>query len=250
MGILDALFGKSGAGPSERQVAAAVKTLEFRHGEPARRYEAAERLAKWDTPEATSALLKRFTFNAESTTSDEEEKAHVADLVAGKGAAAVAPVLQYLRTEGEVGWALRVLERLLPADQVRDRVLDLLCELDVLFDREPQRKVDLIRSLSDHRSEPRVPEVVARFLEDTDDRVRIAAVELLAACGRSEDHERLIDALVAAEDRPRVKSALLASMAEHGVVARGRKAEVEPLLPAGYYLTREGAVKRLGRAEP
>ena len=36
-------------------------------------------------------------------------------------------------------------------------------------------------------------------------------------------------------------------MAEQGISVKGRKADVEPYLPEGYYLTREGVVKRLGR---
>ena len=70
MGILDSLFGGSGGKPSPRKVATETRALETRHGEPARRYQAAERLAEWaaDDPEAMDGLLGRYTINAEKET--------------------------------------------------------------------------------------------------------------------------------------------------------------------------------------
>lgn len=248
MGLLDSLFGGS-SGPSSRKIDAAQRALEHRHGEPARRYEAMEKLASWNTPEATEALLKRFTFASTSTTSDEEEKARVAELLQAKGRDAVEPLVHYLKTEEELAWPLRVLHRILPEDEFRDRATDVLAGIDVQFDRTPTRKVELIHALAPHAHEQRVAETIAAFLEDTDDRVQIAAVEVLASNGRPEDQERLTATLIEADERPRVRSAICSAMAAHAVSVKGRKAEVEPLLPEGYYLTRDGVVKRLGTAE-
>lgn len=247
MGLLDSLFG--GKGPSTRKIDSAVRTLEFRHGEPARRYEAMDRLAAWDTPEATRGLLRRFTFASTSTTSDEEEKAYVGRLIEKKGHEAVDPLLEYLRSEEEVAWPLRVLERILPQEEFRERVTEILAKLDVHFDRMPVRKVEIISALAPHVGERSVADAIGAFLEDTDDRVRIAAAEALATTGVAEDHQRLVGALLECEDRPRVRADLCALMAAHGVSVQGRKADVEPLLPEGYYLTRDGVVKRLGKAE-
>lgn len=247
MGILDAFFGGSNE-PSPKRIAATVQVLQSRHGEPIRRYQAADRLAKWGTPDALIGLLRRFTFNAEKDTSDDDEKAHVADLLEQAGDAAIEPILHYLRTEEEVSWPLRVLERLVPEERFRDTLVSILSSFDVDFDRIPQRKVLVIAALEPHRDVPGVADAVAAFLEDTDDRVRIAAIDLLGGCRRAEDSGRLVEALVASEDRPRVRAAVVDAMVANGLSVKGRKAEVEPLLPDGCYLTRDGTVKRLGKS--
>jgi hypothetical protein len=245
MGILGKLFGSSG--PSPRQVASAVGALLMRHGEPVRRYEAADRLAAWRTTEAIDGLLRRFSVAAASETSDDEEKAYVAELIEKMGRDAIPSIERYLRREADVAWPLRILGKLCSPDELRDRVLAALATYDAHFDPNPERKVETIHVLVPHAAHEAVAEAVARFLEDTDDTVRIAAVELLSTAGRDVDHHRLVDALVASPDRPRVKSAIARVLADKGLSVPGRKAEVEPLLPQGYYLTREGGVKRLGK---
>jgi hypothetical protein len=247
MGFLDALFGGGSDGPSERKIASTVAILQRRHGEPALRYQAADKLAAWKTGPAIDALLKRFTFNAASETSDEEEKAYVADLIEKIGADAIPSIEKYLRNEAEVGWPLKVLSRLVGPEEFRRRVLAIMEGYDTHFDRNPERKVETLDALVAHASAPEVAEATTRFLEDTDDTVRIAAIELLVASGREVDMDRIVDVLVASTDRPRVIVTACAALAEKGWVVKGRKAEVEPLLPQGYYLTREGGVKRLGK---
>ena len=54
-------FFKRGQPPSTRQIEKLVKRLTEPQGEDAPRIEAAEKLSDWETPEATYALLKRFT---------------------------------------------------------------------------------------------------------------------------------------------------------------------------------------------
>lgn len=246
MGILDGLFGGS-KGPTPRKISSSVSILQTRHGEPIRRYQAAERLAQWGTPEAVDGLLLRYTVTAEKETSDEEEKAHVAELLEKLGAEKVVPAIsRYLPRHAHVNWPLRILGRLVSPDEFRGVVTEVLGQLDIHFDRHPERKVELIHALEDHAADPTVGETVAAFLDDTDDTVRIAAARLLASGGSQQAIDRLVDTLVESRDRPRVIDAICAALAEAGAAVKGRKAEVEPMLPEGYYLTRQGGVKRLG----
>lgn len=246
MGFLNALFGGTDA-PTEKQVLAAVKALETRHGEPARRYEAADRLAAWGTPDALLGLLRRYTFNAEKEMSDEEEKAYVADLLEKAGRKAVGPIEKHVQSEAEVAWALRILERVLPQEEFRERACAILSRLDVHFDRIPERKVDILHALAPHASDARVADATLRFLEDTDDSVRIAAVELLLASGRDADRDGLLECLVRSGDRPRVLAAVLDGFAAKAWPLGDRIDEVRGVLSAdqGFALTKDGLVVKL-----
>lgn len=247
MGFLDSLFGGD-KGPTPKKIASNSTLLEKRHGEPARRYQAMETLIGWNTPESLDAVLVRYTVTAEKDSSDEEEKAWLADKLAALGPELVAPAIErHLRKHPSVGWPLRVLNRVLDPGAVADIVAGVLEGLDVHFDRSPERKVELIHALMDHATREGVAAKVVPFLDDTDDTVRIAAGELLARSGDAAHHEALVMAFIDAADRPRVSSELIKHMSDQGLSVKGRKAEVEPHLPEGYYLTREGVVKRLGQ---
>lgn len=247
MGFLDSLFGGD-KGPTPKKIASNTSLLEKRHGEPARRYQAMETLLAWGTPECIDAALVRYTVTAEKDTSDEDEKAWLADKLAGMEAELVAPAVErYMRRYPSVGWPLRVLNRVVSPEDAADRAAAVLEGLDIHFDRHPERKVELIHGLMEHAGREGIATRVLPFLDDTEDTVRIAAGELLARSGDDQHHDAFVTAFVEASDRPRVSAELIKHMSEHGFSVKGRKAEVEPLLPEGYYLTREGIVKRLGK---
>ena len=246
MSFLDNLLGRSRT-PTDKKIASTVTVLQRRHGEPAIRYQAADKLASWGTPAAIEGLLKRFTVTVASEMSDDEEKAYVAELVEKKGEEAVPLVVSYLRREAEVSWALRILSKVLPPDEFRARVVEVLSALDPHFDPNPQRKVEMIEALAEHATQPDVARVVSRFLTDTDDAVRIEASAVLSRAGAEEDVTALVDCLIDSRDRARVISAVVENLVERALSVKGRKADVESVLPSGYYVTREGVVKRLGK---
>jgi len=247
MGFLDSLFGGD-KGPTPKKIATNASILEKRHGEPARRYQAMETLLEWKTPESIDAVLIRYSVSAEKETSDEDEKAWLGDKLAALEADLVAPAIErHLRIYPSVGWPLRVLNRVIDPALAADRVAAVLEGLDIHFDRQPERKVELIHGLMDHAAREGIGQRVAPFLDDTDDTVCIAAGELLARTGDPAYHDALVTAFIESVERPRVQSELIKHMAEQGLSVKGRKAEVEPVLPEGYYLTREGIVKRLGQ---
>ena len=245
MGLLDSLFG--GGGPSPRKIDGTTRALKARHGEPARRYQAAERLAEWRTPYAVDGLLSRYTVTVEAETSDDEEKAYVSELLDKIGAELVVPAIdRYLRREAQVSWPLRILARMVTPEEFRSSVSAVLATLDVHFDRQPERKVETLHALMEHCAHREVSDAAAPFLDDTDDTVRMAAAELIAKSDREDRGDLLVSALAQADDRPRVLDAICRAMADNQLSVKGRKAEVEPMLPEGFYLTRQGAVKRLG----
>ncbi len=248
MGILDALFGP-GKTPTPKRIASQVEALKQRHGDPSFRYVAADTLAGWGTPEAIAGLLDRYTMNVASETSDEAEKAYVAELLVDKlGRAAVEPIEAYLRHHEQVSWPLRILGKIVEGDELRERCVRVLSRLDTHFDRLPERKVELLRFLLDHAGHDAVADAAQRFLEDTDDRVRIQAIELLATAGRPADLAAMVACLLESADRPRVGAALCEALAGRKGALAGHVEAATPALSAGYTISKDGTLSKVAGA--
>lgn len=242
MSILDALFGPPKTA-TPRAIESQAKTLKQRHGDPSFRYAAADTLAGWGTPEAIDALLERFTVTVASETSDEDEKAYVGDLITDKlGRAAVDPIEKYLRNHEQVNWPLRLLAKLVSPEEFRTRTLRVLDRLDTHFDRLPERKVEMLHVLVEHASVDAVADSAQRFLEDTDDRVRIAAIELLKAAGRPADFDALVECYAASPDRPRVLAALAEALAGRKGALAAHVKDIERHVPSGFELSPDGTI--------
>ena len=240
------LFSKifsSGDGPSERQIKRALKQATQSHGDPATRVAAMERLAGWKTPPAAAALLRRFTILVPQETMDLKEKQYTVRLLAGMGRAAVDPILNYLRTEGEVTWAVRALREILPRAEYVAALRDLLEHLGSAYTRWPEAKVVLIEHLPDEAL-AEVRQTLLRFLDDEDDDVCIAAADCLARSGDEEIRERLIETLLNAEFRPRVRGRILELFCDREWAVKGFRKKVEEVLQEPFYLTAKGTVKR------
>jgi HEAT repeat protein len=244
MGFLDSLFGPPKTA-NPRAIESQVKALTQRHGDPSFRYQAADTLAGWGTPEAIEALLERFTVNVASETSDEAEKDHVASLVSDKlGRDAVEPIEKFLRTHEQVAWPLRLLAKIVPPEEFRERTLRVLNKLDTHFDRLPDRKVEMLHFLVEHAGHPEVADAAQRFLEDTDDRVRNAAVEVLKASGRDADVAAMAQCFAESPDRPRVLAALCEALAGRKGALAAHASTVATFIPAGYALQPDGTLQK------
>src|SRR6185503_1667078 len=86
-----------------------TKKLTETAGEDGPRIEAAQKLAELDTPEATLALLKRFTISSKVISQDIEEKYMVVRMLVDKERDAVEPILKFIKTHHQVEWPVRAL---------------------------------------------------------------------------------------------------------------------------------------------
>ncbi|MDR0842355.1 MAG: hypothetical protein LBP68_02925 [Acidobacteriota bacterium] len=246
MGFFRKFFASDDMGPSEGQIRRAVKQVTQLHGEAASRVGAMMRLAEWGTPEAASALLRRFTVQTPQASMDLEEKQYAVKLLAGMGDVAVKPILDYLKTEPDVTFPVQALRRIHSADGFHAALLDVLDTLSAGYSRWPEAKTVLIASLGDDAF-PQVGETVFRFLGDDDDDVCIAAVDYLARNGDDATREKLIQVYLAAEGRPRVRGSILDRFCEKEWGVRGYQKEVNSVIAPPFYLTSKGVVKRRGR---
>ncbi len=241
MEFIRKLFSE-GEGPSERQIARTLKHVIQTHGEPASRVSAMERLAAWKTPEAATALLRRFTVQVPQETMDLEEKQYTVQLLTRMGRAAVEPILNFLRTEQEVTWPTRALREILSKDEYVAALKRTLEQLSG-YTRWPEAKVVLIEHLAEDAL-PQVRAIILGFLEDEDDDVCIAAAYYLARSQDEEVRERLIETLLNAEARPRVRGRIFELFCDREWAVKGYRKRVEEVIQEPFYLTAKGTVKR------
>ena len=229
--------------PSERQIQRALKQVIQMHGEAATRVAAMERLASWRTPEAASALLRRFTVQTPQASMDLEEKQYAVRLLVEMGKSAVQPILNYLNAEPDVTYPVRALRDILSPDEFHKCLMDILASLSTGYTRWPEAKAVFIAHLSDEAF-PQVAETVFRSLEDEDDDVCIAAIDYLARNGDETIREKLIQAFLEAESRPRVRGRILDHFCEKEWPVKGYRKKMEEAIALPFYLTSKGTVKR------
>ncbi|MEY4509051.1 MAG: hypothetical protein RLZZ450_1173 [Pseudomonadota bacterium] len=204
MGLFD-LFSKKGTLSAVQKLAPKVAD---KRGMAPDRWEAIQALTKIDSEEAVQALLVRFTFYTDPTITDQEEKEGVFHAVVAKGPLSVAPLKRYIAKAESLSWPLKMLDRVLPAEEVLSTLLDMLGKMDTEYERDPQRKLQILSELETRRG-PAVVEAVRPFLADVHETARFHAVGAVLA---QEDAEVARDALVdtlVREDSMRIKARIL-----------------------------------------
>jgi MoxR-like ATPase len=176
VGLFDFLNKKGAQTPVQKL---AVKAADKRGMAPDR-WEALQALSKIDSEEAVEALLNRFTFYVDPSITDQEEKDSVFASVVSKGQLAVAPLKRFLRKSESLSWPLKMLDRVLPGEQVLGLLVDILKDMDTEYERDPTRKLQVLAELEARRGEG-VAEAVLPFLRDVNETARFHAVGALVA---------------------------------------------------------------------
>lgn len=187
MGFLDIFKGSN---PLEKHAARVAN----RRAQSPDRWESIQYLSKQKSAEAAAALLERFTFRVDPSITDQEERDAAFEGVLGCGSAAVDPLRAFLRKSDSIAWPLKALEKLRSAEEVTEELLALLSSMQTEYERDPDKKIQVIASL-EQRKHPRIRTDVERFLGDANETVRFHAVATIYAQGSP--GEALDDALVA-----------------------------------------------------
>lgn len=239
-------FFSESDGPSERQISRALKHAIQTHGDAAARVGAMERLASWKTPASATALLRRFTIQVPQETMDLEEKQYTVRLLTEMGRVAVDPILNFVRSEPEVTWPVRALREILPREEFLAALAESLESLGSSYTRWPEAKVAMIEHLP-KEAFSQVRDTLLRFLGDEDDDVCIAAADYLAHHGDDEIRERLVETLLDAEFRPRVRGRIFELFTDLELSVKGYRKKVEEIIQEPFHLTAKGTIKRRAR---
>ncbi len=197
--------------------------------------EAAER------SQAVAALLERFTFYVDPTITDGEEKDETFRWICEAGEVAIEPIRTALRKHQSLSWPLKCFESLRSEEQAIDEMIALLGTMSTEYQRDPQRKLQLLSTL-EQKLHPRIAEGVAPFFEDVNETARFHAA---AAALAQENVAAVLPQLFAAlaeEDSVRVKVRVLEQMAERGLSLGESKDKVQ--LPAGWSTDAKGVPRK------
>ncbi len=239
MGLLDFFGRKSGTKSLEKH----AKRAGDKRAQAADRWGSLHALGEMKTAEAVEALLQRFTFRVDPSITDQEEKELAFQGILGSGEVAVAPVRSYLEEADAIAWPVRILDEIEGQAAVVDALIGLLAGMDTEYERDPQRKIDVLAQL-EARPDARVAEAVTPFLEDVNETVRFhAAGALLAQEDAEASKDRLIE-LLATDEGTRVRASVLDAFIERGWDLGERAKDVQPNLPPGYVLDGTSIRKR------
>jgi HEAT repeat protein len=246
VGILD-IFG--GGKSPERATKLKAKVTQ-KYGGPEARQKAIQQLGEMDIPEATAALLARFTIMVEPATTDTDEKEHVFGLIRSRGEAAVEPVRAFLRRNDHASsWAMRLLHDLLPADRFVTAVVEHLHDLGEKYTRDPEKKLVLLHE-AESLDDPRIAPTVLPYLDDMVDDVKIGALRALAPRAYPEAREPMLKLLTGPETARRVQTTAIEAIARSGFGVQGYREKVESLLPEPFFVDKAGILKRRGAPGP
>jgi HEAT repeat protein len=231
---------------SSSQIDKLVKRLTETAGEEGPRIEAAEKLSEMNTPDATHALVKRFTISSKVITQDIEEKRMIVGMLVRKGEAAVDPILRFLKSHHQVEWPVRALTQILPQDRLVPLLVNVLENVALNPFTSAEHRTSLIKAMHGQVT-PEVAETLRKSLNDDDDDVRIAAIEAMSEIGE-QSREPLLETFINSADRPRIRIAIAELFAERDWPVKGYRPTVEASLPEGFHVTAKGLIRRRGLA--
>jgi len=209
----------SSAGRSKNRLDKSMRGAVNPYGQSADRYYAMQTLLDIGTLPALIGLMKRFTINASKSIEDEEEKSWVYNRLIGLDKALVlAAAKEFCLGADNIAWVLRIVEELADQQQEWDILDALLAQHPPGYERDPAKKMQLLGHLADI-DDPRVEQILARYLDDPDESVRFHVVEaLLGNAEPGQPDPRVLEPLVARlghkdEDSLRLRARILTGLA-------------------------------------
>lgn len=247
MGIFDRIFKKDNedggaTGPKvSPQVLRLKKKVEKKFGQAQDRQAAITALADIGTEDAVDAMLQRFTFRIEQTIGDEEEKHMVSDALVRLGPVSIKPILKFLEYENSPYWPIKALHAILGTESTVTHLLEIIDGLEAIFDRDVERKVQLVSNLREF-DDPRVRERLLAFATDENEELRVHAVEGLADLGGDDAGDLMVERLMDEDETQRVKTAVLNLLIDKKWKVKQHKEDIRKIIPGVFWIDDVGVI--------
>jgi HEAT repeat protein len=241
MGLFD-LFkgGDAGARPKANAAAKWADRVDKR-AQNYDRQEAIQALSEMGTADAVTILLKRFTFHADPSITDQEEKDAAFRGVLRAGKEAIEPVRAFAAKAESLAWPMKIMKELLGDEEYVDELLRWLSRWDTEYAKFIDPKLQLLAALEDHRH-PRMRAEVERFLQDVNEPARFHAAATLLA---NDDAEAVmaLSKLLLDEESVRVKTKVAEGLAARTWrIPDADRASVRKVLPPPFTVDSDGKV--------
>lgn len=166
--------------------------------------------------DAYVGLLKRFTMNASKTIDDEEEKGWLYRRLTAIGKPMLGPIKRFCTEAEAIAWALRIVEDVANESEEWE-ILDALLEAHPpSYERDSSAKQQMLTHIREI-DDPRVRDILARYLDDPDEDVRFLCIEALIENAEVESREVLVEQLAkSGEESVRLRTRLLDGLADLG----------------------------------
>jgi hypothetical protein len=214
MSFLDKIFGD----PLKKH----ARRVGTRDAQPEDRETSARWLLDNGSPEALTAVFKRFELQLEHSLKDKKEKELVFDLLVETGPAAAVAARDFARTSVHFQWAVAVIDKVEGPGAGTRALIDMLAAQRVEDEFKPEKKRTLLLFLAE-RQDSAIAPAAARFLTDFDEGVRHAAIEAISAQGASQESIGSETEDTSSRD---LLAAALINPREESTRIRGRLAEI------------------------
>ena len=166
------------------------------------RWGALEKLKEDGTEEALFGLCKRWGITSMKGVEDEQEKNWVVDTLVGFSARSLAPIIRYMKNAEQLAFPLRVLERVANREKVLEVADTLFASEPPGYVRMPERRIDLLRWLSEWKpiTDDELVTRLTPYVADFDENSRFTAIESMSGRDPAKIGPPLIAALIRPEE--------------------------------------------------
>jgi HEAT repeat protein len=242
MGLKSLFFG-SGKSKEERQIEKLKNKLMNPHRQTEERLWVMQALVEIGNEAAIQVLLNRFTFQTDSTMVDGIEKERCHEFLVELGEPAVEPLRCYVLAKTNIYWPLAAYRAIRGDEDAEGLLMDAIGTLDHGYAEEERRKTELFSNLREFQTD-RSYELLKGALLDTNDDVRVIAVEGLIAFGPKKALGPLIECAANTEESARIRTVIMEVLADTGwSLMKYRARLMGNLLPA-YDIGGDGKIIR------
>jgi hypothetical protein len=238
MGMMDFLGGSS----EERSRKKHAARVASKRAQAPDRWDSIHALGAMKSSPAVEALLMRFTFRVDPSITDQEEKDAACQAILKAGDAAVEPIVAFMRSAETIAWPMKILNQLVAPEQAVDHLIELLGRMDTEYERDPQKKIQVLAELAE-RQDPRIRAAVEPFLEDINETARFHAMSAVFAQADADASRPVLIRILIEDESNRIRARILDGFVEHGWTAIEAK-DLGHKLPTGYAIDAKGNVRK------
>ena len=201
-----------------------------------------------------SVFTQRFGIVISNSIKDLEEKERTKNLFISYGEKSIIPLKEYIKNDYFIAYPISILNELIGENETLNYLNSILTTDDTLFDDKlVEKRIDVLKYF-EGKTMSDVLKKSLTFLNDSDDRLVIAAIRFIRnyEFSKADDTNLVKDTIIQKflnEDTSvRLRLELINIISEQNWKVSGYKKRLEEILPTGYYITAQGFLRSFNKA--